>query len=1065
MDHERIRSTIVWVVVDKGELFVRSVRGARGRWYRRRWTTRTSPSTTRPPSRTQGDPRPRQDSIHRVTRRSTESTARSARARVMLTPDVLDATLRLEPRFANEGTLEAPAYLGRTSSRSSGRPLKSACSTGGRDRGERPPAAAQVGDLSTDPQLVSDAPRSTARGPPCTSTNSSTSCPISTRRKPRNGSTRSTRSSSEEGENRARFLMYKLLKRARQLHVGLPPLTQTPLHQHDQPGAGAVFPGRRGAGAAHPADRPLERRRDGPAREQRTSRASAATSRHTPRRPTPLRGRASTTSSAARTRRRPATRSSTRATPRPGMYARAFLEGRLDRGPARPLPARGRGQGLSLVPAPAPHARLLGVPDGLDGHRADQRHLPGALQPLPRRTAASPTRRSSRVWAFLGDGEMDEPESIGALSLAAREGLDNLTFVVNCNLQRLDGPVRGNGKIIQELEGLFRGAGWNVIKVIWGREWDELLARDVDGVLVEKMNNDARRRVAEVPRRRRRLHPRALLRARPAAAPARRAPLGRRSRPTAPRRPRLPQGLRRVQGGHRVQRRADRGPREDDQGLDPRRGRRGSQRHPPDQEDVRGGAAGLPRPARAADPRREAQGRARTTTRARLARRCGTSWSAAARSAGRCPRASSATQPLPAPNPEVDARVRGGQRDRASAPRWCSRGCCATCSATRRSARGSCRSSPTRRGRSAWTRCSRRSASTPPSASATSPVDSDLVLSYREAKDGQVLEEGITEAGSMASLPGRRHGVRDARPDDGPVLHLLLDVRLPADRRPDLGLRRRARPRLPDGRHGRPDDAHRRGPPARRRPLATCSRRPSRTSSRTTRRTPTSSRRSSATASSGCTSKRRRRLLLHHALQRELRPAARCPRASRRGSSGASTGSAAAPDLGGEGAVGTARRIRLDPPAGPRGAGAARREARHRRGGLQRPVVPAAAGRGLDGRALEPAAPGRAGARSLRLAGPRTRRRPDRGGHGLDARRARHGRALAAAPFIPLGTDGFGRSDTREALRSFFEIDPPQIAAATLSALVRCGAFPTAQAAKAMRDLGVDPDKVDPRLV
>ena len=94
----------------------------------------------------------------------------------------------------------------------------------------------------------------------------------------------------------------------------------------------------------------------------------------------------------------------------------------------------------------------------------------------------------SRVWAFLGDGETDEPESLGALHVAAREGLDNLTFVVNCNLQRLDGPVRGNGKIIQELESAFRGAGWNVIKVIWAREWDQLLARDVDGVLVQQMN-------------------------------------------------------------------------------------------------------------------------------------------------------------------------------------------------------------------------------------------------------------------------------------------------------------------------------------------------------------------------------------------------------------------------------------------------------------------------------------------------------------------------------------------------------------------------------------------------
>src|SRR4249919_428538 len=94
-----------------------------------------------------------------------------------------------------------------------------------------------------------------------------------------------------------------------------------------------------------------------------------------------------------------------------------------------------------------------------------------------------------KVWAFLGDGEMDEPESLGSITLASREKLDNLIFVVNCNLQRLDGPVRGNGKIIQELEAIFRGAGWNVIKVIWGRGWDDLLARDVDGVLVNQMNS------------------------------------------------------------------------------------------------------------------------------------------------------------------------------------------------------------------------------------------------------------------------------------------------------------------------------------------------------------------------------------------------------------------------------------------------------------------------------------------------------------------------------------------------------------------------------------------------
>src|SRR5690606_21750090 len=94
----------------------------------------------------------------------------------------------------------------------------------------------------------------------------------------------------------------------------------------------------------------------------------------------------------------------------------------------------------------------------------------------------------SWVWCFVGDGEVDEPETLGAISLASREKLGNLIWVVNCNLQRLDGPVRGNGKIIQELEAVFRGAGWNVIKVVWGSGWDDLLARDVDGALINVMN-------------------------------------------------------------------------------------------------------------------------------------------------------------------------------------------------------------------------------------------------------------------------------------------------------------------------------------------------------------------------------------------------------------------------------------------------------------------------------------------------------------------------------------------------------------------------------------------------
>src|SRR2546428_5688482 len=93
----------------------------------------------------------------------------------------------------------------------------------------------------------------------------------------------------------------------------------------------------------------------------------------------------------------------------------------------------------------------------------------------------------AKVWAFLGDGETDEPESLGAITLASRERLDNLIFVINCNLQRLDGPVRGNGNIIQELEAIFRGTGWNVIKVIWGSDWDPLLAQDREGLLAKRL--------------------------------------------------------------------------------------------------------------------------------------------------------------------------------------------------------------------------------------------------------------------------------------------------------------------------------------------------------------------------------------------------------------------------------------------------------------------------------------------------------------------------------------------------------------------------------------------------
>ncbi|HSG87226.1 MAG TPA: pyruvate dehydrogenase (acetyl-transferring), homodimeric type, partial [Candidatus Limnocylindrales bacterium] len=290
----------------------------------------------------------------------------------------------------------------------------------------------------------------------------------------------------QEGETRARFLLFKLLKRARQRHVGLPPLTQTRYINTISPEHEPTFPG----------DEALERR----IRRLIRWNAVAMVLRANNRFPG-IGGHLATYASAAslyevgfnwffRGKDHPGGGDQIfyQGHAAPGMYARAFLEGRftedqLDHFRRETVP----GQGLSSYP----HPRLM--PDFWEFPTVSMGLGPMAAIYQARFNRYLENRglrdtSQQRVWAFLGDGEMDEPESIAGLALAAREGLDNLTFVVNCNLQRLDGPVRGNGKIIQELEGLFRGAGWNVIKVVWGREWDELLARDVDGVLVDRMN-------------------------------------------------------------------------------------------------------------------------------------------------------------------------------------------------------------------------------------------------------------------------------------------------------------------------------------------------------------------------------------------------------------------------------------------------------------------------------------------------------------------------------------------------------------------------------------------------
>ena len=171
----------------------------------------------------------------------------------------------------------------------------------------------------------------------------------------------------------------------------------------------------------------------------------------------------------------------------PGVYARAFLEGRLTEEQLGNYRRETQGRGLSSYCHPYLMPEFWQFPTGSMGlGPISAVYQARFMRYLENRKILETQKRT--VWAFVGDGEMDEPESLAGLSLAAREGLDNLIFVVNCNLQRLDGPVRGNGSIVQELEGLFAGAGWNVVKLLWGSDWDPLFARDEDGVLLKHLH-------------------------------------------------------------------------------------------------------------------------------------------------------------------------------------------------------------------------------------------------------------------------------------------------------------------------------------------------------------------------------------------------------------------------------------------------------------------------------------------------------------------------------------------------------------------------------------------------
>lgn len=291
------------------------------------------------------------------------------------------------------------------------------------------------------------------------------------------------------GRNRARFVMLKLNERARDQHVGVPSLVSTD-YVNTIPKSREV---------AYPGDVDLEQD------IRHMLRWNAAIQVHRQQRPgVGVGGHIASYASSAtlyevglqhfwRGKDHPdgGDQIFFQGHSSPGMYARAFLEGRLSQadmdGFRQEYSRPAGGRGLPSYPHPRRMSDFWEFPTVSMGIGPINAIYQASFNKYLDNRGIKDTSRQ-RVWAFLGDGEMDEVESRGALQHAANEGLDNLTFVINCNLQRLDGPVRGNGKIIQELEMLFRGAGWNVIKLIWGANWDPLLENDTEGALVNVMN-------------------------------------------------------------------------------------------------------------------------------------------------------------------------------------------------------------------------------------------------------------------------------------------------------------------------------------------------------------------------------------------------------------------------------------------------------------------------------------------------------------------------------------------------------------------------------------------------
>ena len=866
----------------------------------------------------------------------------------------------------------------------------------------------------------------------------------------------------QSGETRARFLVYKLLKRARQLQIGLPPLTQTRYINTISPEQEPDFPG----------DEAMELR----IRRIIRWNAVAMVLRANTRFPG-IGGHLSTYASSASLyetgfnhffRGKDGEGSGDQVFYQghaaPGMYARAFLEGRLtedqlDHFRREEIP----GVGLSSYPHPRlmpefwefPTVSMGLGPIGAIYQARFNRYLlnRGQLD-----------TSNSRVWAFLGDGEMDEPESTAALSLASREGLDNLTFVINCNLQRLDGPVRGNGKIIQELEAVFRGNGWYVIKVIWAREWDDLLARDVDGVLVQQMNDtldgefqkfsvaggayirehffgpDQRlRKLVEhltdddLAKLRRGGHDyRKVYAAYKAATEFQGAPTV---------------ILAKTVKGWTL------GP-----GVEARNVTHQAKKLSENELKVFRDRLELPIPdsklkdAPYYHPGPQSDEVAYLTERRRAL-------------GGPLPKRVDRSKPLPAPAPEVDAEFASGSTTPVSTTMVFSRILRNLIRDKQIGARivpiipDEARTfgmDPLFKEVGIYAALGQR----------YEPVDSDLVLSYREATDGQVLEEGITEAGSMASLQaaGTAYATHGHPVVPFYIFYSMFGFQRTGDQMWAFG-DARGRGFLMAATAGRTtlageglqhDDGH---------------------SHILASTVPNVRAYDPAFAYELST-------IVRDGIVRMYGPSPEdvyyyvtlynenYPQPVRRADLSDSDilrgiyRYEAAPDLGKD-----AHPARLLGSGSILNQVLAARDLLAERFGVAAEVYSAPSFPLLRRDALE-------AERWNRLhPAAKTPRVPIVS----EVLAADGGPIIAAtdwmkslpdmvarwvpAPFVPLGTDGFGRSGTREALRTLFEIDPPHIAAATLATLARCGALSPAKAARAIRELDIDPDKLDPLTV